>query len=526
MWFSVILQPVQPALLRRATHTNNIILIQRSLTIDAELTGLVFEEATLGKARSYLAVARNRSTALSPIHALPPEILTKIFLMVQYGYKDKGVSKNIPPAQILAGVCSCWRRVATGTPSLWTDIRITIAQERYDYATLSLNHTSGAPIKLFIFEPLHAEVNVGGFMKKIDQPPGFFEQACRQLHSLHIHSSSNLPRGKGIAIVLKHWLKYCSAGTTKVLQIQTDDTGRFQSLEQIFDLASVECAEAVLSSLSTLRLKNDVIPWTSAAYRNLVDLQLYFWSSSKVRIPVSQLASILGSSQGLTTLKISGLEISSSDGWDVATTIPLKHLEVLYLGNLSGWSCELLFPLIPLSSCLNDLSIGYYTLDPLEASDLILEYLQNIRVRTLACIGFCDQDPQWALLLSEVVASLETLILSDFGPLTANERQPTDFENQPGVDRREASERSSPRLPHLFVVAGEVNLEGLKITVSRLGVQNIHLDMCGIRDQGEVDHPEAMDELRGALTEAFPGHVCVISDEDTTSGWPCRKQID
>ncbi|KAG9121399.1 hypothetical protein FRC07_002667, partial [Ceratobasidium sp. 392] len=122
------------------------------LTIDAEFTSIALEEATLDKAWWSLAVARNQSATITPIHSLPVEILTNIFLMVQYGFENVSNSKQIPPAQVLAGTSSYWRKIATGTPALWTEIKITTEQIRYDYAALCLHRANTVPIYLTVLQ--------------------------------------------------------------------------------------------------------------------------------------------------------------------------------------------------------------------------------------------------------------------------------------------------------------------------------------------------------------------------------------
>ncbi|KAG8740655.1 hypothetical protein FRC10_004065 [Ceratobasidium sp. 414] len=442
------------------------------LTLDAELTGLASEEAVLRNARASLTAARNLSMTLAPIHTLPPEILANIFLIVRHGSEDP------PPAQLLAGISSYWRQVAINTPSLWTWINITTTQANFDYATLSLNRSNNCPIYLTIFQPEAPGCGYPGWSAK-GTSTAFLIQASRQIRTLDIRSSEF--RAEAINMIMKLWLSHGSVEAAKTLRV------RVQSDIQL-NLVLVGHAEEVLRSVSVLHLDGAAIPWASTVYHNLVDLRFWFSEHSEISLPVSQLATILTSSPGLVTLKISGLAVTPSNGWDSTTTVQLIHLEVLYLDVMSHETCGLLFPLIRLSACLNDLSIGIYLGTGLPNIAPVQNFLRDTPTRT-----------QRGLSLFGVIPSLQNLVVGWCMLDNPNELRTTVLERRP-----------APCLPHLFIVMATVNLECLKIIVSRCGVQTIHLEEC-------VPH-DGMEELRGSLLEAFPDLVCIVSDVDTTSG--------
>ncbi|KAG8698750.1 hypothetical protein FRC08_005733 [Ceratobasidium sp. 394] len=315
------------------------------LAIDTELTSLASEEVVLRNARVSLTAARNLSTTLAPIHALPPEVLASVFFMVQYDSSDVHDSKMLPPAQLLAGVSSYWRQVAINTPSLWTCIDITTTQTNYDYFTLLLDRSSNHPIYLTISEP-----NENNDRPLSGSSSTFLTRASRRVHTLDI-SSEGYQSGVTNTI-MQLWLRHGLGGVTKVLRAR-----RLRGDPLQLGLPGEQAGEP-LGSVAVLALDDVTIPWTSMVYHNLVDLRLWFSSSTKARISISQLATVLASSPGLVILKIYGLEVASLDDWDATTAVQLVHLEALFLGNLSYRSCELLLPLIPLSNCLGDLSIG------------------------------------------------------------------------------------------------------------------------------------------------------------------------
>ncbi|KAG8788609.1 hypothetical protein FRC12_014369 [Ceratobasidium sp. 428] len=492
------------------------------LSVDEEITSLVSEEATLHKALISLKSARNLSTTLAPIHALPPEILTNIFLMMQKSSEYCHHPNKLLPVQALAETSSYWRQVAINTPSLWVDIKISTAGPCYDDVALSLSRTNGVPIHLSVLEPNPKKGDAYWSWDEKHKPPALLTQVCRSIRKLNIISSADT--ANGINIVLKHWLDHCSAGVTKFLQIERHLSARSSQTDPVplawsFNLASTEHAEAVLESLSVLQLEAISIPWTSVAYHNLIDLRLYFDSFDSLHISATQLANILGSSPGLTTLQLQGLEITPPNDPDTVTFVRLAHLEVLYLCSLPHESLERLLSIVSWSDCLNALSV---TLDTPEDAGALPPLFHNVRMRSLICMGpRWGASPQWALSVSSVVGSLESLVLGVFGLLSESELQTVTLGHQADAGGVEPHGQGAPRLPHLCMGMCDVNLEQLKALVLAYGVENLHLDGCSIRNPEGGGYP-GLGELRNELLNAFPNLVCDIPGHSTAYEWPRR----
>ncbi|KAG9081568.1 hypothetical protein FRC07_014481, partial [Ceratobasidium sp. 392] len=351
------------------------------LAIDAELSSLELEEAALCRARTSLVAARNASESLVPINSLPPEILTRVFLATQCTSRDWYDSEELPPAQLLVGICSYWRQLALSIPSLWTDMNITTCQRSYNYATLLFHRSNHLPICLNVFEPEELEANNRWAWENSGPPSELLTETSKRIQALDIYSQAD--SNEKTNIVLKYWLDNCSAGTTKTLRIfGCSGPLPHTQLEWEFYLSSVEHAESILHSISTLELHSFTIPWQSVAYHQLVELRLSFRPGGGTQVSVSQLAHILNSSPGLAKLQLSGLNVTSSDGWDVTNAVRLAQLEFLYLGVSSSGGSELLFSLIELSSCLNNLSIYLCFMDLLHETPgsmvcLAQEFLRN-----------------------------------------------------------------------------------------------------------------------------------------------------
>ncbi|KAJ3710947.1 hypothetical protein C8R42DRAFT_728892 [Lentinula raphanica] len=117
--------------LLNSLHTQKANLLHQLEQIDADI-------AAAGRKRAKIC----NDAAL--VSKLPPELLSHIFLLCQ---KDK------PAFRLIATrVCSRWRELAVGTQKLWTDIRISIANQSHiqpglDKMETYLSHS--APSSLF-----------------------------------------------------------------------------------------------------------------------------------------------------------------------------------------------------------------------------------------------------------------------------------------------------------------------------------------------------------------------------------------
>ncbi|KAG8781559.1 hypothetical protein FRC12_021764 [Ceratobasidium sp. 428] len=286
---------------------------------------------------------------------------------------------------------------------------------------------------------------------------------------------------------------------------------RTESLNMLF---TGQSDGAVLHSITALHLSDVLIPWTSAIYRNLVDLRLQFHHDPE-NVSTSQLAGILAASPGLMTLKLEYLDIVLED-WNEEKVIRLIRLKVLYLSHLGKNSLVALESILSLSSCLGTLEVGIHHCDDGYSEDIAQiaqDFLRGARIKTLALTPNLDYDDgaQLVLSISRAIPFLENLILYTYGIHDVREHGET-------TDEPELEVGTTSRLPNLFLVAQELDLEKLKLIVSAYGVETLHLD--------RTDWDWSMDKLKTALLKAFPRLTCVITDEDTTFKWPCRKMFD
>ncbi|KAG8793173.1 hypothetical protein FRC12_003683 [Ceratobasidium sp. 428] len=474
------------------------------LAVNAELADLVSDETTLREARATLSVLRNTSSTLSPVHTLPPEILARIFQIAQTSPSHASSPSSPSPGHTFAQVCSYWRATATNLPYLWTHICIAPTQTSYEYATLSLHRSKGLPIYMNIYRQKVEKWD--RYLYKMRWKT-LLASMGRHVHALNIVDSFDSPEtslGQTIRLLLSHG----SPGVMSTLHIRRPETGQIESLNP---LSAGQSDSAVLHSISVLHLGNISIPWTSTIYHNLVDLRLQFHYDPQ-SILTSQLAGILAASLGLTILKLEFINIVPSEDWNEEKLVRLAHLKVLYLNNLGKNGLVALMSTLSLSSCLDTLEVGIhdcYDRYSEEGAHLAQDFLHGAHIKTLALTPNLDynDDAQLVFSVFKMIPSLENLILDNYN---------IDYmcETRGMIDESETNVGTTSRLPNLFLVTQELDLEELKLIVSFYGVETLHL-------HGKHWNWPA-DELKTALLKSCHNLTCVISDEDPTIDWPCR----
>ncbi|KAG8727892.1 hypothetical protein FRC11_012246 [Ceratobasidium sp. 423] len=134
--------------------------------LEKESDDIVSHIQRLEGARAAVQTARNSIPKVAPITALPTEILARIFqltlpgqsCLVQRGYGAllSGIEYPLYP-DALAHVCSFWRRVAIGSPSLWTHIDIALDDPLnpglFARAKVYATRTGQLPLEIHISDP-------------------------------------------------------------------------------------------------------------------------------------------------------------------------------------------------------------------------------------------------------------------------------------------------------------------------------------------------------------------------------------
>ncbi|QRV74424.1 F-box-like protein [Ceratobasidium sp. AG-Ba] len=492
--------------------------------IDRELRSLALDEVRLNNTRLSLITTRNTSMALTPLHLLPADILSNIFL--ELNRSEDHSRKNIPPAYLVTAVSSRWRNLSLHNPTLWRDISITTAQNSYKYASLLATRARPAPIYLYIFEPRQVAGVQSWHGDRETDALSFLDQTNSWVQRLEIVSHTYSTHC--IDMALKSWLQHGSTAPRKKLCIKRPVAHLVPDrlpLHWTFSFRSLEHSEAVLHSVISLHLQEFVVPWTSAAYHNLIDLRLQFSSSSEAKIPLAVLASIFEKSSRLEILKIAALDIQDSDTPTMPPARLLSDLKMMYLGAMSSKSFQLLSQAISLSDCKEPLSVCFDLEGQAELAGPLAHLLRNAPVQNLVLSQSYTSGVtfRWAVSLSENISSLKTLVLAGF-----------DGAAQTGLwdlatvqdKTEEITNKRIARLPQLYLSASDFHLSEIKFIVYSLGVQNLHLEGCNNLITDDPWAPVTIETFEARLLEEIPGIRCVISEWETTSDWPCRNIFD
>ncbi|KAG8788497.1 hypothetical protein FRC12_014498 [Ceratobasidium sp. 428] len=482
--------------------------------VDVELESLKSEEEELRRARNFLTATRNSSRLLSPAHRLPPELLTQVFIELRHKYFCEDDVAEPPYAHSLAGVSSYWRRIAIGTPILWTQIALTTHSPHYNYPNLLLQRSKGLPVTILIF---HQTNDPRVTMDCASLWLSFLQIACHQIHALEItnHCESSI---KPISTMMKHWLKLGSLGNTTKLRLSTMSDKH--ALEQELELQPTsEHSDVLLRALTTLHLTRVTIPWSSPAYHGLVDLRLCF--ESDIDIMDYELVGILTTSPNIVTLQLYGLNVEPSEDWGDVPVCP-AHLETFCLGATSTVSASTLLSTISLSNCLNDLSIGLQLHELSELTDELEDFLRNTRTVNLSCSGLYVPEGEFeqALSLSGVIPSLQNLVLqaSDYWD------DPYLHRMKPPVNTDESMSTSvfPRRIPHVFIPNCPSRLDILRSIISAHSIQTLHLSPYELFGKDRDRNISELQQMKVTLMEESPNLECIVSNKDETYSWPCR----
>ncbi|KAL5637709.1 hypothetical protein ACGC1H_002095 [Rhizoctonia solani] len=307
-----------------------------------------------------------------PINILPTEILLHIFHFARYLWwrtpmtKDKVEGNptwdrsiqdlmSLPYPEVLSHVCSLWRQIVLSSPSLWSHIDI-YTMGRLNQIPLSrssafLTRAQGHELSLrFIF--CH---NAHHSWSNLAATESFCSAVGPRLKSLQIENYA--PDTTVFSSIFEASLLHARPGVLTNLAIvegtlRTGDDSEGlagwmpPSLEQ-FGMTR-HSLDNILQSVQSLRLHSLSLPWTSPAYRGLIDLRLSFDYSYREYWPfieAAQLREILLACPGLRTFH-SCIRISRQNSQVTLPPVPLNNLEMLNIRDLSLKFYEEFLPLI------------------------------------------------------------------------------------------------------------------------------------------------------------------------------------
>ncbi|KAG8731433.1 hypothetical protein FRC12_019724 [Ceratobasidium sp. 428] len=465
--------------------------------LDSKLGSLAAEENALRTSRCSLSALRNKSKTLAPINMLPPEILTRIFLLslsTNCGHEDP-----IAFSHNFVGTCAHWRQLALGTSYFWTHIDVgpNISEK---LNKLMLERAKTHPLHLHIFNYKLSETNYDPNSLLEDLQP-----LMRRLHSLELFNFE----GTFVGSMVKLWLEHGDEHLVKLLSIfQHTPRVSFNDRREAEPLMNTsEHGEQILLSLQELHLYDVRFNWDSNAYRGLVDLRLKFVNASAFgTISSSELAHILRASPMLAILKLGNLRVTGQVGPLQAIPVPLNHLKVLNLTEMRLDCLRWLLPLIALPRSSSELSVGLAFHKGLE--DELKNFLDRSPITSLYCFCMSYNFGAWSSILAPLGA-LRTLILD----MRAFEELIDDV--APSQDDVAANSHYLR-----LTLKGCYSLfENINSLVSNLGVNELHIEApvdAPVRYGIDQTAEEYWADIRTDLIRAHPNLRYTIDEEFAT----------
>ncbi|KAG9118292.1 hypothetical protein FRC07_007263, partial [Ceratobasidium sp. 392] len=326
--------------IRQPSELSAIKEVTRAVSSELEL--LALEEAALRTVRISLAESVNNSAVIALTNRLPPEVLSRIFVLSgtrcvrDVGYQMGG----------LAGV--------------------------YDLTKTLLYLSKNTPIHVHVIES-------GGEGEEeeeiIDAEPEPDEHVCAykvegivtmldphlgRAYILDIDSSPASRYGRFLKAILNSWSKRGAVASPEALSIELPSP--YQELF-VPDGAEYENWESMLLGVSTLHLQDARFDWRSNAYRGLVDLQL--------RV-------------ALAVLKFGGLRVTDgAQNWVQPASIVMGCLQVVNLVNMKPDDSCLILSLITLPDTLAELGITLPHKSTLD--DELADFFARSKIATLYC---------------------------------------------------------------------------------------------------------------------------------------------
>ncbi|CAE6470650.1 unnamed protein product [Rhizoctonia solani] len=303
--------------------------------VDRELGLIESYDVKMQLAKTAIKVTRNYAFNTVPINRFPTEILGRIFQ----------IARDVEPRCVdqVALVCSRWRTISLGIPSLWSriDLHPSLCKSFYpslNRAQAHISRSSKLSLDIHISAALEAEPPREGYYEKpmVD----LCALAAPRMGSLdldllgfHLNDLANNTY-PAIASLFLH----CTPGLFTKIVTFCEDYGFFVSDREQTNTgtwtmripAEHSHLEAVLASVTVMNLTGLYPPWTSRAYHGLVELRLIGSPGGPDSITEWQLINILKSSPGLRIL-MTNINITSRIPENLDVLVSLPDLEMLHV---------------------------------------------------------------------------------------------------------------------------------------------------------------------------------------------------
>ncbi|KAF8699552.1 F-box-like, partial [Rhizoctonia solani] len=497
------------------------------VAINSELTSLAIDEQRLWKARATLKGLRNRSSILSPVNLLPPEVLTDIFLgaveadrttrtALAQRLKEEGENQAIAArlrrpdmATVISSVNIYWRRLSVRTRELWSHIDLGESGARTDTpfakAKLWLERSRGSP--------LYVNINTTGSAAKIIDAWGILP--LLRSHETHFHSLDlNLNTVDEVHAALARWLTEGAPRSLRSLAITIPWPPKHGDTPHALPPGMLhrEQREAFFEPLRTLDLDGTYLSWSGPAFKNLVDLRLSR-ISDRVCPTVEQFVGILNGSPALRTLWLRRMTLRIGTRLNFAP-IKMKNLQILGLEHVEPQGICLLLPLLAPEPGLY-VKLEGYTRDPGEVGEALTDLFARSKVDKLHFSTFVNpaQLPRMLVRLQHLRSfTWQGLNIGDefFETMAHNS---TTADGQSNVNgNEEGNESANTRSAYLCPSLHTLDLQGCSISAAALRelvtnrvIPKLTISGCHILVDGTgEDAPRLMEDLEKCLNDSVP----------------------
>lgn len=304
-------------------------------------------ESKIDEIRKIVHTIRNRRSNIVPISALPPELLSRIFLLARRTgpcclARGTALSECHPESLVpILHVCSYWRSVALALPALWTHVDIApyhkLNKRLLTFGKLFAANTGKAPLEIHInmdeptnrppLEPDLVEICASVAARANSIQLSLFDPGDEEFWMIRTLLANSVSRGLTRLIMSFKDGDNHSIRPGFIVANDAEETFNDVDDDDVWPLdVPHHHLEQVLRYVTVLRLDTIYPYWTSLAYHGLAKLHLT--EPSGTLITVSQLAGILSASPQLCFLHF-GSAIMMED--EFPTPVRLDNLEVLRL---------------------------------------------------------------------------------------------------------------------------------------------------------------------------------------------------
>lgn len=461
-------------------------------------------EINIKQARSIISQARNCSPAIVSIQSLPTEVFIRIFHHVvgarpcHIDVRDhSGANTSLPRyPDFLSHVCSRWRQIIMGMPSLWTHIDIinfhSLSQGSVLRSEACLARASDFPLDIHIRVPSSYDFSHKSTLLN------FLASVATRIRSLEL----TLPEALDDFdySILEWCFEQCIPGTLTRLMV-SDRSGDVTSfIEAAEDEGNVahdslwlrlphQRFEDILQSITVLWLDGVYPLWTSQAYHGLVELRLTCARVPRHCLTKLELYAVLVHNPNLRVLEF-GLDItipppeSLTDNSD--PVVYLGELEVLNLSSLDYDQLNVILGLLNLGSKPLHLNMCYDLKVPLSSrTDAVTLFFQRSNITRLQVKGL-GPHPKLEDIVS-LLPRLRVLVLDGIIDRKRKNLAIREYDIMP----------TSFRLDALYLLNSHIHIGHVREAIKKHPVQRLIFWRCSISSpfQPSMGHKEIEDML-------------------------------